>query len=120
MPDSPLPASGYGVSHGPGHTGMVSQRIRTLVRVSGIVQGVGFRPSVYSLARGLGLGGLVGNDTDGVFIEVEGAPEAVAEFMLALKRDAPPLASIERIATVPMRPGGSTAFSIAASQADGP
>ena len=99
---------------------MVSQRIRTLVRVSGIVQGVGFRPFVYSLASGLGLGGLVGNDTDGVFAEVEGAPEAVAAFMLALQRDAPPLASIDRIAATPMPPDGSTTFSIAPSQAGSP
>ena len=99
-----------------GHTGVVSQRIRTLVRVEGIVQGVGFRPFVYSLATGLGLGGVVGNDVDGVFAEVEGAPEAVGEFMLALRRDAPPLASIERIATSPLRPDGSTSFSIAPSQ----
>ena len=41
---------------------MVSERIRTAVRVEGIVQGVGFRPFVYSLATSLGLGGLVGND----------------------------------------------------------
>ena len=103
-----------------GHTGVVSQRIRTLVRVDGIVQGVGFRPFVYSLATGLGLAGLVGNDVDGVFAEVEGAPEAVSEFMLALRRDAPPLASIERIATSPLRPDGSTVFSIAPSQPGGP
>ena len=103
-----------------GHTEVVSQRIRTLVRVEGIVQGVGFRPFVYSLATGLGLGGVVGNDVDGVFAEVEGAPEAVSEFMLALRRDAPPLASIERIATSPLRPDGSTGFSIAPSQSGGP
>ncbi len=103
-----------------GHTGGVSQRIRTLVRVEGIVQGVGFRPFVYSLATGLGLGGVVGNDVDGVFAEVEGAPEAVSEFMLALRRDAPPLASIERIATSPLRPDGSTSFAIAPSQSAGP
>jgi hydrogenase maturation protein HypF len=102
-----------------GHTGVVSQRIRTLVRVEGIVQGVGFRPFVYSLATGLGLGGVVGNDVDGVFAEVEGAPEAVGEFMLALRRDAPPLASIERIATSPLHPDGSTVFSIAPSQPGG-
>src|SRR5262245_5400875 len=56
------------------HTGGVSQRVRTAVRVEGIVQGVGFRPFVYSLATSLGLGGLVGNDVDGVFAEVEGPP----------------------------------------------
>jgi len=48
---------------------MVNQRVRTLVRVSGIVQGMGFRPFVYSLACGPELGGLVGNDMDGVFAE---------------------------------------------------
>jgi hydrogenase maturation protein HypF len=99
---------------------MVNQRIRTHVRVTGIVQGVGFRPFVYSLASGLGLGGLVGNDVDGVFAEVEGAPEAVAAFMLALRADAPPLASIDQIATSPLRPNGSTTFTIAPSQPGGP
>ena len=98
----------------------MSQRIRTHVRVTGIVQGVGFRPFVYSLASGLGLGGLVGNDVDGVFAEVEGAPEAIAAFMRALRTDAPPLASIEQIATTPLAPDGSTTFTIAPSQAQGP
>ncbi len=98
----------------------MSQRIRTHVRVTGIVQGVGFRPFVYSLASGLGLGGLVGNDVDGVFAEVEGAPDAVAAFMRALRTDAPPLASIEQIATAPLAPDGSTTFTIAPSRAQGP
>ena len=98
----------------------MSQRIRTHVRVTGIVQGVGFRPFVYSLASGLGLGGLVGNDVDGVFAEVEGAPDAVAAFMRALRTDAPPLASIEQIATTPLAPDGSTTFTIAPSRAQGP
>jgi hydrogenase maturation protein HypF len=97
----------------------VSQRIRTHIRVTGIVQGVGFRPFVYSLASGLGLGGLVGNDVDGVFAEVEGAPEAVEAFVRALRTDAPPLASIEQIATTPLAPDGSTTFTIAPSQAQG-
>jgi hydrogenase maturation factor HypF (carbamoyltransferase family) len=60
---------------------------------------------VYSLACGLGLGGLVGNDMDVVFAEVEGPPEAVAEFMLALRRDSPPLA--------PTAPSGVGEFLIA-------
>ena len=59
----------------------MTQVIRTALRVEGIVQGVGFRPFVYSLATGLGLGGLVGNDVDGVFAEVEGPPAAVREFL---------------------------------------
>jgi hydrogenase maturation protein HypF len=95
----------------------VSQRVRTAVRVEGIVQGVGFRPFVYALATGLGLGGLVGNDVHGVFAEVEGEPAAVEEFLAALARDAPPLARIERITTAAMRPDGSASFAIAPSQA---
>ena len=60
---------------------------RRAIEVRGIVQGVGFRPFVYALATRLGLGGLVGNDVDGVFIEVEGSPAAVAEFLRSLQRD---------------------------------
>ncbi len=94
----------------------MSQRVRTAVRVEGVVQGVGFRPFVYSLATSLGLGGLVGNDVDGVFAEVEGDPAAVAAFLASLARDAPPLARIERITTAAMRPHGTASFSIAPSE----
>ena len=45
------------------------------------MQGVGFRPFVHALATGLGLTGLVGNDLDGVFAEVEGPAAAVSEFL---------------------------------------
>jgi hydrogenase maturation protein HypF len=95
----------------------VSHRIRTAVRVEGVVQGVGFRPFVYSLATSLGLGGLVGNDVDGVFAEVEGPPAAVDAFLRSLAREAPPLARIERITTATMRPHGTASFSIAPSEA---
>jgi hydrogenase maturation protein HypF len=95
----------------------MNQRVRTAIRVEGVVQGVGFRPFVYSLATSLGLGGLVGNDADGVFAEVEGDPAAVGEFLAALARDAPPLARIERVTTSAMRPDGTASFAIAPSQA---
>ncbi len=45
---------------------------RRRIRVGGVVQGVGFRPFVHRLATELGLSGHVGNDTEGVFVEVEG------------------------------------------------
>ncbi|MGO9783175.1 MAG: carbamoyltransferase HypF [Streptosporangiaceae bacterium] len=96
---------------------MVTERIRTAVRVEGIVQGVGFRPFVHALAAGLSLGGLVGNDADGVFAEVEGPPGAIEEFLLRLERDAPPLARIDRVRSWPIPPDGLTAFSIVASSA---
>jgi hydrogenase maturation protein HypF len=102
------------------NNGTVSERIRTGIRVEGIVQGVGFRPFVYSLATELSLGGLVGNDTDGVFAEVEGPPEAVAEFLARLERDAPPLAAIERVTTQEVEPAGTDVFTIVPSSAGGP
>jgi hydrogenase maturation protein HypF len=98
----------------------MSQRVRTAVRVTGIVQGVGFRPFVYSLATGLGLGGLVGNDVDGVFAEVEGPQAAVSEFLSRLGRQAPPLARIDLITTKDIPLNGSSEFSIAPSQQAGP
>jgi hydrogenase maturation protein HypF len=99
---------------------MVTERVRTGVRVEGIVQGVGFRPFVYSLAARLGLGGLVGNDVDGVFVEVEGAPAAVEQFLRFLQRDAPPLARIDRVRTTALAPDGSRSFEIVASEPGGP
>ena len=93
----------------------MTQLIRMAIRVDGIVQGVGFRPFVYTLAAGLGLTGHVGNDTDGVFAEIEGPAAAVSKFLLALERDAPPLARIERVTATAMAPRGSRSFTIAAS-----
>jgi hydrogenase maturation protein HypF len=87
--------------------------------VAGIVQGVGFRPFVYSLATGLGLAGHVGNDAGGVFAEIEGPRPAVDEFLAALERDAPPLARIERVVTRDIQPTGDSAFSISASAPGG-
>jgi hydrogenase maturation protein HypF len=94
---------------------VVTQRVRTAVRVEGIVQGVGFRPFVYGLAAGLGLGGLVGNDADGVFAEVEGPAAAVAEFLVRLERDAPPLARVDRVRSWALTPAGPGPFTIVAS-----
>src|SRR5262245_29141417 len=85
------------------------------VRIEGIVQGVGFRPFVYALATRLGLAGSVRNDAGGVPVEGEGEPERVSQFLAALEREAPPLATIERVMshTVPLR--GSSSFRIAPS-----
>ena len=94
-------------------------RIRTAVRVEGIVQGVGFRPFVHGLATRLGLGGLVGNDADGVFAEIEGDPAAVARFLVLLEREPPPLARIDKVTTREVTPAGSAVFAIAPSPAGG-
>jgi hydrogenase maturation protein HypF len=92
---------------------------RLRVRVEGVVQGVGFRPFVHGLASGLGLSGLVGNDTAGVFIEVEGDREVLDRFLAALEGDAPPLAVIDRVLTEVISPTGSGGFAIVESDPGG-
>ena len=56
------------------------------------MQGVGFRPYVYRLAREEGLAGYVLNDERGVLLDVEGAADAVERFVARLAAEAPPLA----------------------------
>lgn len=89
------------------------------MRINGIVQGVGFRPFVYGLATRLGLAGHVGNDVDGVFIEVEGPVADVEAFLAAVRRDAPPLARVERVTTAETEPNGIHGFSIVPSEPGG-
>ncbi len=98
----------------------MASNVRTSIRVEGVVQGVGFRPFVYSLATRLGLAGWVGNDVDGVFAEVEGPAEQIRDFLAALERDAPPLARVERVSARPVAPEGRPGFAIVASDTAGP
>ena len=93
--------------------------VRFRLRVAGLVQGVGFRPHVHRLATELELTGHVGNDTRGVFIEVEGTTEAAEEFMSRLVPDAPRPARIDDVITRSMAPTGATGFAIVESQGRG-
>ena len=90
-------------------------RVRRRIRVTGIVQGVGYRPFVYGLAHRLGVRGFVGNDSDGVFAEVEGTPDAVAAFVAALRDEAPPLAVVDDVRAVDVPATGADGFTIVAS-----
>ena len=85
------------------------------LRVEGTVQGVGFRPYVYRLARELELAGWVLNDERGVLVEIEGDPRAVARFVERLPVEAPPLARVEQLLAEEVEPTGSSAFAIAPS-----
>jgi len=67
------------------------------IRVSGIVQGVGFRPTVWRLARECGLVGRVWNDAEGVSIHAWGPPESLENLVQRLQTEQPPLSRIERI-----------------------
>ena len=79
------------------HGLICAQRIRKSVRVRGIVQGVGFRPWVYHLAKAHGLGGFVLNSSAGVTVEVEGPAAIVARFLEELKTHPPALAQIDEL-----------------------
>lgn len=71
------------------------------IRISGTVQGVGFRPFVFRLATGLGLRGRVWNTTDGVVVETAGAEEQRDTFCARLRREAPPAAEVLHIECFP-------------------
>ncbi|MFI5096005.1 MAG: carbamoyltransferase HypF [Candidatus Acidiferrales bacterium] len=72
--------------------------VRRQIEVSGIVQGVGFRPYVYRLATGRRLRGTIRNTSAGVTIEIQGPAETVQDFVEHLPAEAPPLARITSLA----------------------
>ena len=98
----------------------MSGRRRVRITVSGIVQGVGFRPFLHRLAQSHQLNGWVRNTSSGVELELEGAADALDEFVSDLRHKAPPLAVVEDIAVTPLEGlAGYSAFTIRNSRADG-
>ncbi len=88
------------------------------IHISGVVQGVGFRPFVYGLALRYHLHGWVRNTSSGVDIEIDGPPAILDEFAQALHLELPPLARIDQL-DMELRPAnGFTAFEIVASQTE--
>ncbi|WP_084495593.1 carbamoyltransferase HypF [Nocardia shimofusensis] len=92
---------------------MTAGRARRRFVVRGVVQGVGFRPFVYTTAAELSLSGRVSNDSSGVIVETEGTPADLAEFERRLRCSPPPLAVVESVerSEIPVR--GGTGFHIA-------
>jgi hydrogenase maturation protein HypF len=87
------------------------------VRVTGVVQGVGFRPFVYNLAGSLGLSGWVRNTSSGVDIEIGGPRPTMERFLASLQGEAPPLAQIDDIVWEPCLPPTEQGFLILPSLA---
>src|SRR5215469_13723406 len=90
-----------------------------LIRVRGVVQGVGFRPAVWRLAHRFGLSGWVANDGDGVLMSLAGAPGDIGSLVAALHRDPPPLARIDGIERTPAASEAADDFRIIDSFAHG-
>jgi len=91
-------------------------QVRRCIHVSGIVQGVGFRPYVYRLAAEQHLAGQIANTTAGVVIEVQGSPESVDDFLLRLPKEAPPLALITDLRILEIEINGDSEFRILPSE----
>lgn len=89
---------------------------RRHIEVRGTVQGVGFRPFVYTLAQRLKLTGWVFNSSTGVTIEIEGGDAAVDQFIEALQAETPQLAAISGIAETAVEVQGSAGFAILESR----
>jgi len=99
---------------------MVKTPTLSLVHVSvrGVVQGVGFRPFVYQLARRHNLKGWVCNTSEDVRIEIEGEPGDIEQFLTGLREQAPPLSHIEDIAVTLGSPVNYDKFEIRHSIAE--
>lgn len=85
------------------------------IRVSGVVQGVGFRPFVWRLAHELRLAGWVRNDAAGVEIHAEGEPAALVALIERLREEAPPLARVDAVSANSVPAEGHAGFAIVAS-----
>ena len=89
---------------------------RMKVTIRGAVQGVGFRPFVYRLARQIQLAGSVRNTSQGVSIEVEGPEASLREFLVRLQHEKPAIASIHSLESQFLDPVGLAGFDIAPSE----
>ncbi|MFC9471812.1 carbamoyltransferase HypF [Nocardia sp. NPDC056952] len=98
---------------------MTADRQRRRLVVRGVVQGVGFRPFVYTTAAELSLSGSVANDSRGVVIEIEGAPADLDRFTRRLHEAPPPLAVVESVEQTTVALHGGTGFRIADTTRDG-
>ncbi len=86
------------------------------LHVTGVVQGVGFRPFVYNLATRLGVTGWVKNTSDGVFALAEGDTAAIDAFVRAIRTEAPPMAIVTDVIAEEVDPEGHAAFVIVESE----
>lgn len=98
-------------------TGDRSLRLRVAIR--GAVQGVGFRPFIYRLATELRLVGWISNTAQGVFIEVEGAPQELEAFLKHLEAETPPRSFIQSLEPAFLDPVGYQTFEIRESDPAG-
>jgi len=93
---------------------------RLRVELQGTLQGVGFRPFIFRLAREIGLSGQVANTPQGVVLEAEGERNQLQTFLLRMEAEQPPLSTIDDVNVAWVRPRGGSGFLIAPSEHGGP
>ncbi|MBH0194704.1 MAG: hypothetical protein HP494_03695 [Nitrospira sp.] len=98
---------------------IAGQATRAQLKIEGTVQGVGFRPFVFRVARELGLAGWIMNGTEGVLIEAEGTADAVDRLLDRLRTGCPPGVNIERMTLCAIPAIGDAAFTIQPSHEAG-
>lgn len=98
---------------------ITGQATRVQLKIEGVVQGVGFRPFVFRVARELGLAGWIVNRVDGVLVEAEGTADAVDQLLLRIQTGCPPGANIERMTLHSIPAIGDAAFTIRPSHEAG-
>ena len=101
----------------PADSSSLPEERRVLVKVRGIVQGVGFRPFIYQLAARYGLCGWVRNQSDGVEIEVAGLPALLRDFVADISAKAPPLSKVVSVEATELQYAPLEGFKIIASNA---
>lgn len=96
--------------------GVMVDRHGLSIRITGIVQGVGFRPFVYNLATRMHVTGWVRNTSAGVDIEIDGEPEVLKKFLVSLQEEKPKLARIDQINAMEHPANGFRTFEILDSE----
>ena len=90
--------------------------LRRKLHVTGVVQGVGFRPFIYRLAQRHAITGWVRNTSGGVEIDAEGSPESLEAFAAAIRTEAPELARVDSVAAIEAESIGHAGFHILESE----
>jgi hydrogenase maturation protein HypF len=89
------------------------------IHVTGRIQGVGFRPFVYRIAKELGINGHIFNRPDGIFIHAEGSLTVLKTFIKKIQIDKPHAAEIKKIEEIQIEPENIKSFAILPSQQSG-
>lgn len=97
----------------------MEQKARKRLLFKGRVQGVGFRPTVYNIAKKLGLTGMVLNTPDGVVVEIEGPIQQVEKFLPLINAKQPPNSRILKVETTDLPPIGYMSFRIMPTTVNG-